>query len=173
MNKKFSCHTRPPERKELSNNPVKMCNEIAHIFRGYLRVSHENDDIMSAHGTRLVISFLAVEDGVTQLDLVNATHMRAPTISVILKKLEEEGIVRREKDKKDLRVFRVYLTDKGREIDKNNIERIKAADAMALEGLDETEKEELMKLLSKIRDNLLEANSCPKVMRSEKEGISE
>lgn len=153
--RKHNCPARPPERAEISNNPVKMCNEISHLFRSHMRTARENDDIMSAHGTRLVLSFLAIRDGVTQLDLVNATHMRASTISVILKKLEDEEIVERKKDKEDLRILRVYLTDKGRELDRINIVRLKETDAAALNGITEDEKEELMRLLSKIRDNLI------------------
>ena len=149
-------HAKPPERSEISDNPVKLCHEISHLSRNILRASCDNDDIMSAHGTRLVVSNLAITDGVTQLDLVNATHLRASTISVILKNLEEAGIVERKRDENDLRILRVYLTDKGKQIDKNNIERLRATDSLALAGLDNSEKEQLMHLLKKIRNNLLE-----------------
>ena len=160
--KKYQQHARPPEREELSNNPVKMCNEISHVFRAHMRASCESDDVMSAHGTRLVVSFLAISDGVTQLDLVNATHMKAPTISVILRKLEEAGIVERKKDKNDQRAFRVYLTEKGRRFDRMNIERLRSTDAAALNGISTEEKETLMRLLSKIRDNLLSLDTLNK-----------
>jgi len=160
--KNYTCHAKPPERAELSNNPVKMCNEISHLFRAHLRGLSESDEVMSAHGTRLVISFLAIKDGVTQQELVNATHMRAPTISVILKKLEDEGIVERKKEEEDMRKFRVHLTEKGRNIDKQNIDRLKATDAAALNGITDDEKEELMRLLSKIRDNLVTLNTGEK-----------
>ena len=154
--KKGNYHTRLPEREEIRENPVKLCHDISHLSRNILRTSCDNDDIMSAHGTRLVVSYLAICDGITQLDLVNATHLRASTISVILKNLENEGIVQRKRDKKDLRILRVYLTDKGKQIDKSNIERVQATDALALEGLDDSEKQELMRLLKKIRNNLIE-----------------
>ncbi len=160
--KNHTCHARPPERAELSNNPVKMCNEISHLFRAHLRGTCDSDDVMSAHGTRLVVSFLAISDGVTQLDLVKATHMKAPTISVILKRLEDEGLVERKRDTDDLRILRVYLTKKGREIDRLNIERLKATDAAALDGISDEEKEELMRLLLKIRDNLLALDAAHK-----------
>ncbi|MBQ8140505.1 MAG: winged helix-turn-helix transcriptional regulator [Clostridia bacterium] len=149
----------PPERKELSNTPVKMCNEISHLFHSTVRELNESDYAAAQRGTRMVISFLAIGDGVTQLDLVNATHLKAPTVSVILKKLEDDGIVERQRDKTDLRILRVYLTDKGRELDRKNIEKIKQADAIALEGLSGEECAEMMRLLGKIRDNLLQAKS--------------
>ncbi len=155
MKNKYKSPPEMPERKELSNNPVKMCHEIAHLFRAKMRDISAGDEMASQHGTRSVISFLAAGDGVTQLDLVNATHLRPPTISVILKELEAEDIVERRRDEKDMRSIRVYLTDKGRELDRRNISKIKQLDAMALEGIAEDEQETLMRLLGKIRDNLL------------------
>ena len=156
MKSKYKSSPKMPERKELSNNPVKMCHEIAHLFRAKMRDISAGDEMATRHGTRSVLSFLAAGDGVTQLELVNATHLRPPTISVILKELEADGIVERRRDEADMRSIRVYLTDKGRELDSRNISKIKQLDAVALEGLDKEEQEALMRLLGKIRDNLLD-----------------
>ena len=155
MDNKYKCVPGIPERKELSNNPVKMCHEVSHLFRARMREMNAGDELPSQHGVRMVLSFLAAGDGVTQLDLVNATHLRPPTISVILKDLESSGIVERKRDDEDLRSIRVYLTDKGRELDRRNIVKIKQVDSMALDGISEEEQTTLMLLLGKIRDNLL------------------
>jgi len=159
MNKKRECPARPPERPELSNNPVKMCNEIAHIFHAKMRELNESEDTAAQPGTRLVLSFLAIGDGVTQLELVIATHLRPPTISIILKKLEEDGLVERRRDERDLRAIRVYLTELGREFDKRNIRKIKFVDSIALEDLSDEEKELMMSLLGRMRDNLLRSKN--------------
>ena len=159
MKKVYKCPARQPEREELSTNPVRMCSEISQILRARMRDLNEADDTVAQPGTRLVISFLATGDGVTQLDLVNATHLRPPTISVILKKLEEDGIVERRRDENDLRSVRVYLSEKGREMDRRNIKKIKQVEAVALEGLSDEEKELAMALLGRIRDNLLVSNN--------------
>ena len=155
MKKKYECPARPPEREELSNDPVKLCHEIAHLSRSRVRQMNESDDGAAPRGTRLVLSFLATGDGVTQQELVGATHLRAPTVSVILKNLEDGGFVERRKDGSDMRSRRVYLTDKGRAFDSKNIEIIKQVDTVALCGLDDGERALLMSLLGKIRDNLL------------------
>jgi len=155
MDKQYIQPPKRPERKELSNNPVKMCHEISHLSRAHMRELRDLEDIAAPHGTRLVISFLAAGDGVTQLELVNATHLRAPSVSGILKKLEDNGFVERKRDDKDMRAVRVYLTDKGRDLDRRTIDKIRQVDAMALEGLTEAEKEQMMALLEKMRDNLL------------------
>ena len=58
-------------------------------------------------------------------------------------------------DERDMRVTRVYLTEFGRQTDKENIRRIKSVDAKGLEGLSESEIDTLMELLGRIRKNLL------------------
>lgn len=169
MENRYKSSPRMPERKELSNNPVKMCHEIAHLFRAKMRDISAGDEMSSQHGTRSVLSFLAAGDGVTQLELVNATHLRPPTISCILKDLEAEGIVERKRDKDDMRSIRVYLTDKGRELDRRNINKIKQVDAMALEGISEDDQKALMLLLGRIRDNLLGEKEIIKTDSEEKQ----
>lgn len=150
------CPAPPPPRKELSDNPVKLCNEISRLFRATVRESRSFEGVMTQPGAMLVLSFLAIGDGTTQLELVKATHLKAPTVSAILKTMESEGIVRRVPDEKDLRAIRVFLTDKGRAIDVENIERIKEITRLSLQGLDEKEEALLMSLLTKLRNNLLE-----------------
>lgn len=145
----------PPARKELSDNPVKLCNEIAHIFRANMRKSCDLDGVMSQHGARLVLSVLVMGDGIKQRELVNETHLKPPTVSVIIKKMVEEGMVELRADEKDMRVTRVYLTEYGRKTDEQNIQRIRSVDAKGLRGLSEEEKDTLMSLLGRIRSNLL------------------
>ena len=61
----------------------------------------------------------------------------------------------RKTDPEDQRAVRVYLTARGRELDRIHIEEIKKLSAVALDGLSEEEMRILMTLLPRIRDNLL------------------
>ena len=141
----------PPARKELNNSPVKLCNEISRLFRAHIRENDPQDGVMSQQGAHLVLSNLAAYDGINQLELVKATHLRPPTVSVILRRMETEELVIRKTDPDDRRAVRVYLTPKGKELDE-----------VALSGLSRDELSTLMSLLPKIRDNLLPANKQKK-----------
>ena len=146
----------PPKRAELSDNPVKLCNEIARIMRTKRRERGDCEGVMTQPGAHLVLSVLAINDGINQLELVKTTHLRAPTVSVILRKMEDEGIVeRRRDDQKDKRAVRVYLTERGIALDRDIIKGIKEMDTLAMQGLSDEEKATLMRLLQRIRDNLL------------------
>ena len=155
--KKKTCNLpHPPERKELSNNPVKLCHEISHLSRAKARET-VIDGVMSQHGARLVLSWLAINDGITQREVVDATHLQPPTVSVILRKMEEEGIVERRQNPEDKRQTKVYLTEYGMSVDRERIAKIKETDKLAFKGLGDEEYEVLMRLLGKMRENLIEA----------------
>ena len=145
----------PPPRKELSDTPIKFCNEISRLFRAKMRQSDDSEGVMSQPGAHLVLSRLAVCDGITQLELVRATHLRPPTVSVILQKMEAEGLVERKCDEHDRRAVRVTLTEAGWALDRKYIETIRGIDKVALGDLTEEEIATLMVLLPKIRNQLL------------------
>lgn len=145
----------PPNRKELSDNPVKLCHEISRICRTKMRARCDIEGVMSQHGARLVLALLIVEDGLSQRELAERTHLRPPTVSLIIKKMVDEGIAELRADEKDMRINRVFATELGRRIDAEQIARIKATDAEGLKGLTDEEQATLMELLYKIRNNLL------------------
>ena len=155
----------PPARKELNDTPVKLCNEISRLFRTHIRENISDEGVMSQQGAHLVLSTLAVSDGINQLELVRRTHLRPPTVSVIIKRMEAEGLAERKTDPDDGRAVRVYLTKKGKELDSLHIERIKSLDAVALSGMTDEEIATLMTLLPKIRNNLL-----PSYVKDRKDG---
>lgn len=145
----------PPPRKELRVTPVKLCNDISRLCHARMRSEGEMDGVLSQPGARAILSMIAVSDGLCQRELVKETHLRPPTVSVILQKMEEAGMVERRSDAEDRRIVRVHLTERGREADAKMIARIQQNDARALSGLSEEEIDVLMRLLARIRDNLL------------------
>lgn len=158
----------PPLRKELSENPVKLCHDISRLSHAKIREANI-DGIMSQHGARLVLASLAANDGATQRAIVDMTHLRPPTVSVLLRRMESEGMVELRENPRDRRELCAYLTDYGRQIDSKAIEKIKESDTIALDGLSESERETLMALLSKIRENLIVSLSQKECRRDREE----
>ncbi|MBO7310720.1 MAG: MarR family transcriptional regulator, partial [Clostridia bacterium] len=58
-----------------------------------MRENGDHEGVMSQHGARLVLSLLAIADGRTQKELADITRLRPPTVSVILRRMAEEGMV--------------------------------------------------------------------------------
>jgi len=56
---------------------------------------------------------LMQKNGVTQQELARATVKDLPNISRLLDSLEKRGMIKRQRNKKDRRSYRVFLTHKG------------------------------------------------------------
>ena len=68
-------------------NPMSLIGEISRIMNGRFLEGEEKNSLFQK-SSRLLMIELSRKEGVTQLDLVKATHLKAPTISVTLQKLE-------------------------------------------------------------------------------------
>ena len=132
--------------------PLMLCNEISKMFKNTIRNSVEDQRIQGSY--REIIFHLAHEDARTQLELARLTHLKPPTVSVALGKLEDEGYVIRKADALDARCTRVYLTDKGKAIDEKSHKVIEHLDSKALCGFSEDEIRQLMVLLFRVRENI-------------------
>jgi MarR family transcriptional regulator, negative regulator of the multidrug operon emrRAB len=81
------------------------------------------------------------------------------TISSLIGGLEEQGLVERELDRTDKRVFRIHLTDTGRQaVQETAPEHVAYLNALA-GGLTEEERGQLIGLLEKLHASLLNVRS--------------
>jgi len=149
-----------PCKRNFTPTPPMLVNEIARLFHARMR-QYDLVGVMSQDSARLIMRALSREDGVSQLHLTGVTHLKAPTVSVTLKKMEEEGLVRREQDKIDLRMTRVYLTERGKAHNRGVWERLQELDATLMKNFSAEETEQMRKLLERMRDNIL-PSECDK-----------
>ncbi len=137
-------------------NPPMLVNEIARLFQARMRI-YDKGGVMSQDSARLIMRALAHRDGCSQLELVRQTHLKAPTVSVTLRRMEENGLVERRQNELDMRAVRVYLTEKGKTHNRQVREHLNEVDEELMKGFDEKEIEELRRMLEKMRDNILPA----------------
>ena len=130
-----------------------LINEISKLFHNKMRKNSE--ELGFKTGYRQILRFLVQEDGVTQVDIARNSHFTAPTVSVTLKKMEDEGLVRRKTDQNDTRRTRVFITEKGREWETRLFESAMDVEKILVRGLSEEENAELCRLLRKARENIL------------------
>lgn len=142
-------HRPPPEEMPL----MMLVNELSRLFHNHMRTESERMGIQD--GFRHLLFHLTREDNLTQLELAHRTHLKAPTVSVALRQMEEAGLVTRTADPEDQRQIRVRLTDKGRELDNRQREKIREAEELFARGLSEEEKRTLKALLLHMRRNVL------------------
>ncbi len=140
-----------------ARTPIQLIGDIARMMGDRIRSNGEEHPIGQKSG-RLLLMELARRDGRTQLDLVHATHLKAPTISVALQKLEKDGYVSRRPDEYDLRATRVFLTDKGRALDDKIRRHVHEEESEAMKNLTDAERDTLVRLLTKIKTNLMDTS---------------
>ncbi len=140
--------------------PSMMTNEVSKLFRDIINRDVEKLGVQNSY--RQLLFHLSRKDGVSQLELARATHLKAPTVSVTLKNMEADGLVERKGDINDLRIIHVYLTDKGRQTDDKIREIHHMLDSRMTEGISQEELDALVATLTKMRDNMLKVTDAAK-----------
>lgn len=69
-------------------------------------------------GQDRLLARLWLGDGITQMQLCEHLKCEPPTVTNMVKSLEQNGFIYRKRDEQDARVMRIYLTDKGKELEK-------------------------------------------------------
>jgi DNA-binding MarR family transcriptional regulator len=135
--------------------PSEIADKLHSAAIHLLRRLRAEDDAMNLSPPRLsALSVVVFAGPMTLSDLATAEQVRLPTISRLIKDLEQEGLVRRLKAGDDARVQRVAATAKGKKIlmegRRRRVSRL-AADLAALSSTERArlgEAAELMERLS-------------------------
>ena len=132
----------------MKKNAFMLIGDVSKLFKCRIRKKAEENNLSDTY--RLIIFYLAKHNAGTQLDLVNFTRCKAPTISLTLQKMEQEGLVERVQSKEDARKTLVYLTEKGFEYDRKMVEIFESESCKLLSMITEEEKEQLERILTKL-----------------------
>ena len=129
-------------------NIMMLIHDIAKGFRDRMRSKSEALGLVDAH--RPILFALAKKDGCTQLDIVNFTKLKAPTISLTLQKMELNGLIKRVENEQDKRIVNIFITEKGKEEHEKIKQLFDETDREFLSCLNGVELEETKKVLLKM-----------------------
>ena len=105
-------------------------------------------------GQEMVLIELWQEDGLRGGELAVRLGVEPPTVTKMLRRLENCGLVERRPDPADARSFRACLTEDGRSLEQPVLRIWEAAEEKTLGGLSPDERRDFHKLLLKVRANL-------------------
>jgi DNA-binding MarR family transcriptional regulator len=98
-------------------DPREILGPIAQIYRSNLAfMTKELEAYRIGSGQFEFLIVLYHKDGVSQETLAKLLKISKATSARAIQNLEKEGYVYRERDETDLRAYRVYLTEKGKEM---------------------------------------------------------
>ena len=98
-------------------------------------------------GTWFSLALLARKDGMSQGELSQRFEIDPSRVTRLAKRLEKEGLLRRERDREDSRVIRMYVTDEGRGLIEGLSERRERFDRRIDAVLSPGELKELRRML--------------------------
>jgi DNA-binding MarR family transcriptional regulator len=107
-------------------------------------------------GQQFILESLWREDGLTPGELAHRIGVETPTVTRAAQRMEVTGLVKRIPDPEDARLVRVYLTERGRDVQTHLPALLRAATEEALAGLGQEERTELVSLLKRVQKNLVE-----------------
>jgi len=97
---------------------------------------------------------LWLEDGISQRELSQRVGMMEPTTVSALNNMERKGLVRRLRNRADRRVVNVFLTERGRALEKRLLPLAAEVNRVALRTISAQELQGLHALLTKLRASL-------------------
>ena len=106
-------------------------------------------------GQATILNALLHKDGISQIDLGARIGVPPSQVVATLRKLERSKLVVRKRSRKDQRLVLIYLTAKGRKIEKMTKPILAAITEICLSGLSEKQIRVFLETLTKIRHNVL------------------
>ncbi len=97
------------------------------------------------------------EEGTSLSELGERLYLDNPTLTGIVDRMERDSLVQRRRDKEDRRVVKVYLTPKGKSLQKEIQHFAEETDTVAWTGFSATQKQAIFTLHEKILRNLRNA----------------
>ena len=105
-------------------------------------------------GQPKVLGYLEDHNGSSQKEIARGCHIEAGSLTSILNRMEEKGLVERRMLHGNRRNSYVFLTEKGEELRNLVTESFESIENEAFQGISDEDKEQFMKIFSKIYENL-------------------
>nr|WP_314460594.1 MarR family transcriptional regulator [uncultured Clostridium sp.] len=105
-------------------------------------------------GQPKVLDYLKEHDGAVQKDIAAYCYIEAATITSVLNGMEGKGLIERRRLDGNRRTFYIFLTERGRELQKRVDEIFIKLEEETFAGIPEEKRVEFMKLFYEIHKNM-------------------
>lgn len=133
-----------------------------HVLLIKTYVAHKKRNRDAFYGMNLtagqpkVLTVLGRMEGCQQKELAEACGVEPPTMTVLLKNMEQKGLIYREKKQLPggFRAYGIFLTETGKQATENVLKIVEEAEQVAFKGFTDKDKEMFLDLFSRVRENL-------------------
>ena len=128
---------------------------LAQFCQAYRTLSDNLMDEIAMHRAQAtLVCQLFAQDGTTQSEIANQLGVQGATVTNMLQRMEEAGLVTRQRDQEDNRLVRVYLTEEGRDKERSIHEQFVKVEAAIFAGFTDEDRAHLRTLLHRMLGNM-------------------
>ena len=120
---------------------------------------------LQSRGNRKLLRIVAAHSGASSRELADMMDIRPSSLTEMLNKLEDNGLVVRTRDEKDMRVVRVSISEPGAEELKRHKEAKRQYIDILAEGLDEEEQKVFCELCDRLAERAEKRSGEPQLDR--------
>ncbi len=113
---------------------------LVQLIHNYHRLSFQELGEIGVHPGQLpILKTLSCRGGLSQRELANILHIKPPTVTVTVQRLEKAQLVYKQQDREDQRISRIYLTEKGESIISSLMGIIRSNEERLMRGFSDSE----------------------------------
>lgn len=125
------------------------------IHRMEHRIAHGGEEGHKFHrGQSRVLSILTQTNDVSQRDMAEALDVRPSSLTEMLLRMEQSGLISRRQDENDQRVMRISLTETGKQAATQSTASTRDVTAALFKSLTDEEQAQLLALIDKVNTSL-------------------
>ena len=127
---------------------AQVCQEYRNLSDAFI------DRIGMYRAQAAVLCRLYLEDGMTQSEIGDQLSVQGATVTNMLKRMEESGLVSRRRDPEDNRLVRVYLTPSGQEKERAITKQFLDLEKTVFAGITEEDRAVFRRIVRQLLHNM-------------------
>lgn len=128
---------------------------VVRLMHRYSSMNFNKFKELGLHPGQLpVMRLLQEHEGISLREMAEGLHIKPPTATVTVKRLEKAGMVCKRNDSEDMRVTRIYLTEKGKSITSEIHELMEENERILTEGFSRKEILQLCGFFRRMTENV-------------------
>ena len=130
----------------------ELLSQVCQAFRTLTDSFMDQIDMHRAQA--ILLCQLYDRDGLSQSEIGEQLSVQGATVTNIVQRMEETGLVTRTRDLDDNRLVRVYLTEVGKKQERAIFEQFVKIEETVFAGFDETDRALLRRYLKQLNQNM-------------------
>lgn len=136
----------------LHQSPGFLINKLAHIMQ--MELEHRLQEYGVTTSQWAILALLWKKEGLSQVEIQQMLGLEKATVTGLVQRMSRAHFVYKATDAHDKRINRVFLTEKGRQLEELLVPHAKSVNELALKGFSHEETERFIEFIMKAIRNV-------------------